>query len=116
MTLILGKQHRMLEYIGHQSFLSIYIYCVNLIAEYYVHGCLRWRKARTYVYGDYNSTYEELLTKANLPALHIRRMRNMAIETFKILTELAPPVLSDLLVKKETGYNFRYSTILQVPQ
>ena len=25
--------------------LSIYIYCVTLIAEYYAQGCLRWRKA-----------------------------------------------------------------------
>ena len=40
----------------------------------------------------------------------------MAKETFKILNELAPPVLSDLLVKKETRYNFRYLNILQVPQ
>ena len=63
-----------------------------------------------------NSTYEKLLTKANLPALHIRRMRNMAMETFKILNELAPPVLSGLLLKKETSYNFRYSNTLQVPQ
>ena len=68
------------------------------------------------VYEDYNSTYKELLIKANKLALHIRRMRNMAMETFRILNELAPPVLSDILVKKETSYNFRYSDILQVPQ
>ena len=29
--------------------LSTYIYCVTLIAEYYVQGCMRWRKARTYL-------------------------------------------------------------------
>ena len=73
-------------------------------------------RALRFVYEDYNSTYEELLTKANLPALYIRRMINMAMEIFKILNELAPPVLSDRLVKEETRYNFRYSNILQVPQ
>ena len=27
----------------------VYLYCVTLIAEYYAQGCLRWRKARTYL-------------------------------------------------------------------
>ena len=40
----------------------------------------------------------------------------MAIETFKILYNLAPPVLSDLLQRKEQTYNFRYSNLLQVPR
>ena len=37
-------------------------------------------------------------------------MRNMAMETFKILNEL------DLLVKQETRYNFKHWNILQVPE
>ena len=40
----------------------------------------------------------------------------MAIETIKILNGLSPPVLSDLLFKRENKYNFRYSNILQIPQ
>ena len=40
----------------------------------------------------------------------------MAIETFEILNGLAPSVLSDLLIKRENKYNFRYSNILQIPQ
>ena len=50
---------------------------------------------------DYISSYMELLTKANLPTLETQRIRTMAIETFEILNGLAPPVLSDLLIKKE---------------
>ena len=30
-------------------YLSIYLYCVTLIAEYYAQGCRRWRKARAYL-------------------------------------------------------------------
>ena len=56
-----------------------------------------------------------LLEKANLPALHVKRMGILAVETFKILNKLAPPVLTDLLVKRESSYNFRYTNILQVP-
>jgi hypothetical protein len=33
------------------------------------------------VYEDYNSSYEELLQKAKVPSLQIRRMRTMALET-----------------------------------
>ena len=45
-----------------------------------------------------------------------RKVRTMAIETFKILNGFAPSVLSDLLIKRENKYNFRYSNILQIPQ
>ena len=52
-----------------------------------------------------------MLTKADLPTLETRRIKTMAIETFKILNGLAPPVLSALLIKRENKYNFRYSNI-----
>ena len=64
-----------------------------------------WKKiqerALRFVYKDYNSSYMELLTKANLPTLKTRRIRTMVIETFKILNGLAPPVVSDILNKRE---------------
>ena len=68
-----------------------------------------------FVYNDFSSSYEDLLTKTKLSTLHIRRMRTMAIETFKILNGLAPPVLTNLLQKRGNVYNFRYSNILQIP-
>jgi hypothetical protein len=40
----------------------------------------------------------------------------MAIETFKIINGIAPPVLDNILQKRDNWYNFRYSNILQVPQ
>ena len=39
----------------------------------------------------------------------------MAIETFKIINKLSPPVLNDLLQKHNTKYNFTYSNLLQIP-
>ena len=53
--------------------------------------------------------------KTGLPSLHIRRMRIMAIEVFKILNEMCPPVLSNLVQKRSSSYNLRYTNILQVP-
>ena len=40
----------------------------------------------------------------------------MAIEIFKILNNIAPPVLSNLVQKRNSKNNFRYSNILQIPQ
>ena len=73
-------------------------------------------RALRFVYGDYNSSYTELLSKASLPTLETRRIKTMVIETFKILNRLARFVLSDLLIKRENKCNFRYSNILQIPQ
>jgi hypothetical protein len=42
------------------------------------------------LYDDTDSTYEELLTKSKLPTLKIRRIRTIAIETFKIVNKTSP--------------------------
>ena len=44
-----------------------------------------------FVYDDFDSSYEELLDKAKIPTLHVRRLRTMALETFKILNNMSPP-------------------------
>ena len=54
-----------------------------------------------FVYNDFSTSYEDLLTKAKLSTLHVRRMRTMAIETFRILNSLALPVLTNLLKNVE---------------
>lgn len=52
-----------------------------------------------FVYDDSITSYEELLNKSNLSTLHIRRTRTMAIEAFKILHGLCPPVLTNPVQK-----------------
>ena len=42
-------------------------------------------RALRFVYNDYATCYEDLLEKAKIPTLQIRRVRTMALETFKIL-------------------------------
>ena len=59
----------------------------------------------------------DLLAKANILSLHIRKLKTMAIETFEILNNMSPPVLSDLInLRDNSAYSFRYNNILQVPQ
>ena len=62
------------------------------------------------------SSYDELLVKAKVPSLKIRRMRTMSIECFKILSKLSPTCLHDLVVFKDCKYNFRYSNIVDIPR
>jgi hypothetical protein len=50
-------------------------------------------RALRFVYEDYNSSYEELLHKAKAPSLQIRQIRTMALETFKIVSKIAPVCL-----------------------
>ena len=73
-------------------------------------------RALRFIYEDLESSYESLLLKAKLPSLEIRRMRSMALECFKILHDLSPRCLSDLVSFKKVTYNFRYSNILEIPK
>ena len=74
------------------------------------------QRAIRFIYNDYSTPYSDLLHRVDLPSLQIRRIRSMAIETFKIINEISPPLLNDLIVKRQSTINFRYTNILQIPQ
>ena len=67
-------------------------------------------RALRFIYDDFVSSYDELLVKAKVPSLNIRRMRTMAID------KLSPTCLHDLVVLKDCKYNFRYSNIVDIPK
>jgi hypothetical protein len=48
---------------------------------------------------DYVLNYEELLEKSKMPLLKVRRLRSIAIETFKIIHKESPIYLHDLVNK-----------------
>ena len=54
-------------------------------------------RALRFVYEDHNSSYDNLLKNAKVPSLQIRRMRTMALETFKIMNKLSPSCLHNLM-------------------
>jgi hypothetical protein len=68
-------------------------------------------RALKFIYSENHSTYGELLAKWKLPSLKIRRMRIIAIETFKIINKETPQYLHDLVTLKNNKYNFRDSYI-----
>ena len=73
-------------------------------------------RALRFIYSDYSSSYESLLIKSQLPSLKVRRLRTIALESFKILNNLSPAYLNDLLTFKKPSYSFRYQKTVEVPQ
>ena len=67
------------------------------------------------VFNCYDSSYEELLNRANLPTLHLSRLRTIALETFKCINNIAPSYIRSLVSIKQSSYSFRYENTLQVP-
>ena len=67
------------------------------------------------VFSSYDSSYEELLSRANLPTLHLGRLRTIALETFKCMNNIAPPYIRDLVTQKQSSYSFRYENTLNIP-
>ena len=52
-------------------------------------------------FNDFESSYETLLEKVNMPTLHVSRIRFMATESFKIRHKMTPVHLQDLLSYKK---------------
>ncbi len=61
---------------------------------------LQYRALR-FVYDDFDSDYETLLSKANMPTLELHRQRALCIEVFKCIHKLAPPYLSELFTLRD---------------
>jgi hypothetical protein len=73
-------------------------------------------RALRFVYLDYTSSYESLLQQSKLPSLHVRRLRQLALETFKLFHKQAPIYLHDLITPKHNHYSFRYVNNLSIPR
>ena len=73
-------------------------------------------RALRFIYRDYDSSYESLLLKSQLPFVKVRRLRAIALEAFKILNNLSSVYLNDLLTFKNLSYSFRYTKTVEIPQ
>ena len=64
-------------------------------------------RALRFVYSDFTSSYDDLLKKGNHQTLYLSRLRNIAIEVYKICNGYSPKYLCDLIETKSTPYNIR---------
>ena len=74
------------------------------------------RRAIRIVLNDYNSSYKDLLSKAKIDSLYISRIKSIAIEAFKCHNKINPTFLHDLIVAKESGYDFRDPYKAEIPE
>ena len=66
----------------------------------------------------YSSQYDTLLEKGGFNTIHLGRLKNIAIETFKIinLNGQRPVYLNEFINVKEQAYSFRYANLLEIPR
>ena len=73
-------------------------------------------RALKFVCNDFNSCYQELLSRAKLPTLELSRKRAVLVEVYKAVNKLSPSFMWDLFHVKDSNYNLRNSNNLNVKQ
>ena len=68
------------------------------------------------LFDDKCSSYEELLKRAGTTTILVSRLKNMAVEVFKCVTESNTPCLNSLFEVKGPSYSFRDNSKLVQPK
>ena len=58
-------------------------------------------RALRLVYDDYVTSFEDLLKKDKTVSIHHRNIQYVAIEMYKVIKGLCPPILKEILVKQK---------------
>ena len=74
------------------------------------------KRALQAIYGDFNSSFTELLDKGKHLNIHELNKRSLLIEIYKCLNKINPPFLNDIIKRKETSINLRIKNLLILPQ
>ena len=69
-----------------------------------------------FIFNDFQSRYKELLLKASMYPLYLKRIKNVLIEIFKICQHSCPAYLNDLFSIKDVSYDLRNEVSLQLPK
>ena len=73
-------------------------------------------RALRFICDDFESPLPDLLQQNGVLPLHISRMKLMAGEVFKIINNIAPSYLHDLISLKSSPYDFRSEKQAQIPR
>ena len=58
-------------------------------------------------YNDKSSSFQELLLRDKSVSIHHKNIKSLAIETFKVLQGLCPPISNEVFVQRDCPYNMR---------
>ena len=64
-------------------------------------------RALKFVHQDWNSSYEDLLERSQLPTLELARTRSILLEVYKAVKHISPSFMWNLFTPKESRYNLR---------
>ena len=73
-------------------------------------------RALRFVYNDYISSHADLLKTAGAEYLHIKRVKEMAREVFKIVNNIAPTFIENIIALKRSQYSLRNDKSAVIPR
>lgn len=73
-------------------------------------------RALRFINNDFSSPLRDLLTSTNTQPLHVRRLKQMACEVFKIVNAISPNYIRDLVNLKASNYDFRSDRKADIPR
>ena len=74
------------------------------------------QRALRFIYNDYSSTHHDLLKTANTEYRHVKRIKEMACEVFKIVNNIAPRFIQNLIILRCSQYSMRKDNTAVVPK
>ena len=73
-------------------------------------------RARRFINNDFSSSVQALLASTNIEPLHVKRLKQMATEVFKIIYNIAPDYIKELTSLQGSSYNFRNEGKASLPR
>ena len=73
-------------------------------------------RALRFIFDDHSSSLHELLLKSNTQPLHVRRLKQMACEVYKIFHQMCPEYIQNLVNLRVSSYNLRGDKIADIPR
>ena len=70
-------------------------------------------RALRITYNDKSSSYSELLTKDRSVTIHHRNIRALAVEIYKVIQGISPPLLNEVFVPRQCNYDLRRNNFLE---
>ena len=73
-------------------------------------------RALRFINNDYSSSLKNLLSQTKTEPLHVKRLKLMTREVFKIVNKLSPEYIQDMISIKTSTYNFRGERKTDIPR
>ena len=73
------------------------------------------KSARRDLYGDYDSSFDQLLARAGSITVHQKNLQSLMIEIYKTMNNLNPSYIWEFFVKKDIPYNLRTKELCRLP-